>query len=344
MAIITYDDQQVEIVEPETLLEGLENAGFKIPFSCRSGICHSCMMQADRQPPISSQVGLSDNQKAQHFFLACSCIPSQAMSVNLITETDKLNVTVKEKRLVNKQVAVLKILADCKWYPGQVIDLWFNDIQARPYSIASRCDSKKIIEIHVKKHEQGLVSQWLYEEVSEGQSLQLSKPFGDCFYNSDQQNKPLLLVGTGTGLAPLYGILQESIYQQHKAPIHIYIANSKAADFYYAREINSLIKKKDNVYYTPAIRYEGKAFDEKINNNKERSVNIVDNDIISLDNDRYGGDILNLVKERHTNLKDWQVFLCGNPEMVKKAQRECFFLGASVGDIFADAFTVNDYS
>ncbi len=341
MAIITYQDQQVEIVEPETLLEGLEKAGFKIPFSCRSGICQSCMMQADAQPPISSQVGLSDNQKTQHFFLACSCIPSKPMTVNLITATDKLTATVKEKRLVNEQVAVLKIIVDCKWYPGQVIDIWFDDVQARSYSIASRCESEKVIEIHVKKHDQGLVSQWLYNEVKAGQVLQLSKPFGDCFYNSDQQNKPLLLVGTGTGLAPLYGILQEAIHQQHKAPIYIYIAGSKEADLYYIEEINSLIKAKEDIYFTPAIRH---AVEDDKTSNKEIDLNnIIDNDIISLDNSRHGGDIINLVKERHTNLKGWQVFVCGNPEMVKKAQRECFFLGAGVGDIFADAFTVKDY-
>ncbi len=343
MATITYQAQQVDISEPETLLEGLENAGFSIPFSCRSGICHSCIMQADEQPPISSQVGLSDNQKAQHFFLACSCIPNKAMKVNLIAATNKLSATVKDKQLVNEQVAVLKIQVDCKWYPGQAIDIWFDDLQARSYSIASRCEQEKIIEIHVKRHEQGLVSQWLYDRVSVGQSLQLSKPFGDCFYNIDQQNKPLLLIGTGTGLAPLYGIVQEAIHQQHKAPIYIYIAASKKADLYYVAEINSLKSSNDNIHYRAAIRHSNGLTGEEVSDNEPRPSDIIENNIISLDINGYGGDILNLVKEKHTDLKGWQVFLCGNPNMVKKAQRECFFLGAGVGDIFADAFTVKKY-
>ncbi len=68
MANITYDNHQFEINEPETVLEGLERSGFKIPFSCRVGICHSCLMQANLQPPFSSQIGLSDNQTAQNYF------------------------------------------------------------------------------------------------------------------------------------------------------------------------------------------------------------------------------------------------------------------------------------
>lgn len=343
MAAITYEDQCINISEPETVLEGLESAGFSIPFSCRSGICQRCIMQADEQPPISSQTGLSDNQKSQYFFLACSCIPNKAMKVSLIKASNKLIATVRGKQLVSDQVAILKIQADCKWHPGQVIDIWFDDVQARSYSIASRCEQEKIIEIHVKKHDQGLVSQWLYAKVNEGQNLQLSKPFGECFYNSDQQNKPLLLIGTGTGLAPLYGILQEAIHQGHKAPIYMYIAASKKADLYYTKEINALKNTNDNIYCTAAIRYgEGIAAD-KTNNNKVGSANIIESDIISLNSSAYGGDILNLVKKKHTNLKGWQVFLCGNPDMVKKGQRECFFLGAGVGDIFADAFTVKKY-
>lgn len=342
MATITYEDQQINISEPETVLEGLENAGFSIPFSCRSGICQSCIMQANEQPPISSQLGLSDNQKSQHFFLACSCIPNKAMQVNLITATNKLGATVKSKQLVTDQVAILKIQVDCKWYPGQVIDIWFDDVQARSYSIASRCEQEKIIEIHVKKHDQGLVSQWLYTKVTKGQRLQLSKPFGECFYNSDQQNKPLLLIGTGTGLAPLYGIVQEAIHQQHKAPIYLYIAASKKADLYYIEEINTLKNSNDNIHYTAAIRHTEEVAVDKTNNSNVEAGDIIESDIILLDSSAYNGDILNLVKEKHTNLKGWQVFLCGNPNMVKRGQRECFFLGAGVGDIFADAFTVKN--
>lgn len=340
VANITYDNQQIEINEPETVLEGLERSGFKIPFSCRAGICHSCLMQASLQPPISSQIGLSDNQKSQNFFLACSAIPSKAMNVSLVGNTNKTNGTIKEKKFVNDKVLILKVEVDFRWYPGQAVDVWYDEFQARPYSIASRLDQNKTIELHIKKHDQGLVSRWLHQDVTIGQSITLSKPSGNFFYNDSHQDKPLLLVGTGTGLAPLYGIAQEAIYQKHQGPIYIYIAASKKTDLYYVDQLNSLHETHKNIHYIPTIRHYDSLANKDDSNGSIADSEIVSSDVILLDSSEYNGEIVNLIKEKHPNLKGWQVFLSGNPDMVKKAQRECFFLGAGVGDIFADAFLV----
>jgi CDP-4-dehydro-6-deoxyglucose reductase len=340
VANITYDNQQIEINEPETVLEGLERSGFKIPFSCRAGICQSCLMQANLKPPISSQIGLSDNQKSQNFFLACSAIPSKAMNVSLVSNTNKFNGTIKEKKFVTDKVLILKIEVDFSWYPGQAVDVWFDEYQARPYSIASRPDHNKTIELHIKKHEQGLVSRWLHNDVTIGQSITLSKPSGNFFYNDSYQDKPLILVGTGTGLAPLYGIAQEAIYQKHHAPIYIYIAASKKSDLYYVNELHVLSENNKNIHYMTTVRHYDSFTNEEDSIGSLGNSEIVLPDIISLNSSEYSGEIVNLIKEKHPNLKGWQVFLSGNPDMVKKAQRECFFLGASVGDIVADAFLV----
>ncbi len=341
MATITYNDQHIDIHEPETVLEGLERSGFKIPFSCRAGICQSCLMQANLQPPISSQIGLSDNQKSQNFFLACSCIPKKDMNISLLSNSNKINGIIKDKKLANEQVLIIKIEVDCRWYPGQSVDVWYDQFEARPYSIASRLDQNKTIELHIKKHSQGMVSRWLHDDVSVGQSITLSKPSGNCFYNNDgNEDKSLLLVGTGTGLAPLYGIVKEAIYQQHKSPIYIYVAASKKSDHYYTNELSLLSKNHQNIHYIPTVRHSNSEKIEQDNVKITDTNEIVTNDIISLDANGYEGDIINLVKKNHPDLKQWQVFLSGNPEMVKNAQRECFFLGASVGDIFADAFIV----
>jgi hypothetical protein len=101
-----------------------------------------------------------------------------------------------------------------------------------------------------------------------------------------------------------------------------------------------LSENNKNIHYIPAVRH-GEPLEAKKGDNKSVADNdIISGDIIPFDLSVYSGEIVNLIKEKHPNLKGWQVFLSGNPDMVKKAQRECFFLGASVGDIFADAFTV----
>jgi len=315
---ITYKNTGVVIEEPQTVLEGLENAGFEIPFSCRAGICHSCLMQADKQPPVTAQQGLSDNQKAQHFFLACSCIPKNDMAISLIGDTNKSQATLVDKKILNTSVVALFIQTDFRWFPGQYLTVWRDEIQGRSYSIASLCDQEKTIELHVKRHDKGLVSPWLHDELAVGQPITVSKPMGSCFYGDDHQGKPILMASTGTGLAPLMGVLREALVQQHQAPIYLYAAAGEPTDLYYREELQVLSEQYENVHYIPSVR-RGVGSDKAL----------------------VQKDVVDLVKERHTDLKGWKVFLCGSENMIKQLQRHCFFQGATVSDILVDAFIID---
>ena len=315
MPRVTYQNTAVDIADTESVLDGLENAGFAIPFSCRSGLCQSCMMQADSPPPASAQDGLSNNQISQHFFLACSCYPQTDMEVNLIGDTNRTQGIVVDKYLLNEQVMCLQIEADCRWFPGQYINLWHDDIQGRSYSIASRCDDKKIMELHIKRHEQGLVSRWVHDQLQPGQAVTLSKPMGNCFYSDEHEDKPLLMAATGTGLAPLYGILLEALARKHNAPIKLYAAAGEPSGLYYVDELKKLAATHTNIEYIPCVRR-----------------NAGDSGYIE-------EDVVPLVKERHQSLKGWKIFLCGSIDMIKQLQRHSFFQGAAVTDILVDAFT-----
>ena len=46
--------------------------------------------------------------------------------------------------------------------------------------------------------------------ISVGTKAQIRGPAGECFYVPGRPNQPLLLVGVGTGLSPLYGVLREA--------------------------------------------------------------------------------------------------------------------------------------
>ncbi len=319
MPQIRYQGSLVTIQQPDSVLDALENAGHKIPYSCRAGLCHSCMMQSAVAPPLSAQQGLSSNQKAQHFFLACSCYPEQDMDVNRIGDSDQIQGTVKSKSMLNATVLKLLIEVDCRWFPGQYLNVWKDDIQSRSYSIASRCDDKKRIELHVKRHDQGLLSCWLHDEVVVGQTLRLSKPIGNCFYTDDKQGSSLLLVATGTGLAPLYGVLQEALHQGHNDPIYLYAAAGDIDGLYYREDLMALAQQYPNFYYCPVVR--------------RQESRTIDADLVE-------ADVVSWVQQQHPSLKGWKVFLCGNSEMIKQLQRFCFFQGVPVDDILVDAFII----
>jgi NAD(P)H-flavin reductase len=313
LPVIHYQETAVEVNEGQSVLEALESAKFTIPNSCRAGMCHSCMMQADGDIPAEAQKGLSASQVAQDCFLACCCRPTSDLTVQLRGNVDLCKGKIIAKTMLNTSVLALRIQVDFKWFAGQYLNIWKDDNTSRSYSIASRCDAERVIELHIQFHDKGCVSSWLHNVVKEDELLTLSKPIGDCFYTDDHYNKPIVMAGTGTGLAPLYGILQEAIAQQHKAPIYLYAASGEPSGLYYVNELKALAKQYEYIHYLPTVR-------------RNADAGMIEQDLIDA------------VKEKHPDLAKHKVFICGAPDVVKKIQRNCFFQGAAISDILVDAF------
>ena len=87
-----------------------------------------------------------------------------------------------------------------------------QDGLARSYSIASLLTDDSL-ELHVRVLPEGRMSQWLASTARVGHADGDPGPSGDCFYTAGREDQPLLLAGTGTGLAPLFGIARDALRQ-----------------------------------------------------------------------------------------------------------------------------------
>ncbi|QDR43067.1 iron-sulfur-binding ferredoxin reductase, partial [Pseudomonas aeruginosa] len=67
---------------------------------------------------------------------------------------------------------------------------------------------------------------------------------GALRYEPDWQERPLLLMAAGTGLAPLWGILREALRAEHQAPIQLL---HLARDHYLASELAELAGRHPQV-------------------------------------------------------------------------------------------------
>ncbi len=77
-ANILFDswDKYVEGNTADTVLEQAEAAGLIMPYSCRGGMCGSCKVKLESgEVKTLADDGLMDDEKAQGYILACSCIP-----------------------------------------------------------------------------------------------------------------------------------------------------------------------------------------------------------------------------------------------------------------------------
>lgn len=326
MVNIRYAKANFELAENQSVLDCLTSRGVPVPFSCRSGACQTCLMRATggTTPPEASQRGLKDTLKLQNYFLACVCHPSADLEVALPADDVQVAIpaTVKSLKLLNPEImqVVLECHAPIDYRAGQFINLFRDQSLGRSYSLASVPHEDDHLHLHVRRLPQGRVSGWIHEELRPGETVEIRGPGGDCFYTPGNAAQGLVLIGTGSGLAPLYGIIRDALSQGHTGPIHLFHGSRDLNGLYLTGELRDLVQQYPNFNYVPCLS---------------------------------GGDVPHgfaagradgVAFRQIPNLKDWRIFLCGHPDMVKTAKRDAFMAGASMKDIYADAFNVSQSS
>ena len=99
------------------------------------------------------------------------------------------------------------------------------------------------LEFHVQCRTQGAFSQFA-RQLQQGSTLRLGAvQGGSLHYDAEWQSRPLLLLASGTGLAPLYGVLREALRQGHTAPIRLCHVAHDAQGYYLRKELLALAKE-----------------------------------------------------------------------------------------------------
>ncbi len=316
MPTIRYQAHEYACEAGETVLECLERHGVSVPTSCRSGVCQTCLMRAlEGEVPPEGQQGLKETMKVQGYFLACVTKPQGDLTVALAEEAGAtVSAEVMEKTLLAPFVVRLRLRPQgaYSWRPGQFLNL-HHDGLVRSYSIASLPEEGEV-ELHVARVPEGKVSGWIFDRLAVGDRVEISQPQGKMFYLPGQPETPLLMIATGTGLAPLYGILRDALKQGHRGEIWLYHGSRSPEGLYLREVLEALAAEHPNVHYRPCLS-QG-APPAGVAAGRPNEVALAD----------------------HPDLKGWRVFLCGNPAMVKDAQRQVFLAGANMGDILTDPF------
>ena len=276
------------------------------------------MMRAVKgEVPADSQKGLKPTLVAQNYFLACSCRLQQDIEVALPEAgMGKVVATVLGLERLNSDIALVKLApkAPFEYRAGQYVNIYKDASTVRSYSLASVASLDACINLHVRKIPQGRVSTWIHECLKPGDDVDISDATGDCFYMEGQPEQGLLLIGTGSGLAPLYGIIRDALASHHTGPIRLYHGSLNESGLYLIAELRELARQHSNFTYTPCVS-EGDA-----------PVGMM------------SGTVLDVALADTPDLDGWRVYLCGNPAMVDAAKKKTFLAGASMKDIYADPF------
>ncbi|MEZ6196123.1 MAG: FAD-binding oxidoreductase [Planctomycetota bacterium] len=142
------------------------------------------------------------------YVFSCRARPRGDLAVALGDAVRRVPARVVGRELLSETVLSLRVEPEAAFpfEPGQYATLHRSDGLARPYSIASQPEDGPL-EFQIRLVPGGAMTPWLFESAGVGEVVEVSGPAGECVYRSPDLDEPLLLVGFGTGLAPMWGIL-----------------------------------------------------------------------------------------------------------------------------------------
>jgi ferredoxin-NADP reductase len=208
---------------------------------------------------------------------------------------------------LNETVLRIRLQTDkpFDYFAGQFITLFRDDGLARSYSLAS-LPADEHLELHIRRIPGGAMSQWLHG-VATGTRVDLQGPAGNCFYAPGDRERPILLAGAGTGLAPLYGIVRDALAQGHTGPVWLFHGALTEAGLYLTDELAAMERAWPNFRYVQSVLSRGESLEQTI-------------------------------LSRFAKLHAFTGYVCGDAALVHSLRKKLFLAGMASKQIYSDAF------
>lgn len=259
---LSKSDRSFSVAPDEPLLEAALNAGLNLPHSCKGGSCGACrarLVRGEVGYPNGPPLGLSAAEAAAGFVLLCQarargdlCIEPVEVSTPDQAVIKRLPCRIEHAAIWSPDVmgVFLRLPAAeaFQFEAGQYVDILLPGGRRRSFSIASPPHDSRPLELHVRRVAGGEFTERLFTREPRNTLLTIEGPFGHFAYRP--ASAPLLLVGGGTGLAPLKSILRHVIETGVQREITLYWGVRGEVDLYADRELQDLARR------TARFRYE----------------------------------------------------------------------------------------
>ena len=162
---VEFGGRSYDCRDRESVLEALLRQGADFPFSCRKGICLSCLMRADgAEIPHEAQEGLRDTLRQTGHFLACQFTPAANIAVQRSSGGVYVRMQVRETEALAPAIRRIVLEAPDTFgaRAGQFINIRRADGLVRSYSLAGVDGG---LEVHVQRMPGGIMSNWLHDGV-----------------------------------------------------------------------------------------------------------------------------------------------------------------------------------
>ncbi len=318
----------------EPILAAAIRQGIGLPYGCRDGACGSCksrLVEGRVLHGAHQLKALSAAEEDAGFILTC-CGAAQCdlvIEVRTVPGAGEHPVRKMPTRVMTIErpapdVAVLRLQLPAndtfQYRAGQYVEFILRDGARRSYSMANAphtLGDKPAIELHVRHMAGGRFTDHVFGAMKEKEILRMEGPFGSFFLREDS-GKPIVLLASGTGFAPIKAIVEHLEFKANTRPATLYWGGRRPADLYLHGWMLDAAARLPWLGYVPVCS-EPRPEDGWTGRT---------------------GFVHRAVMADWPDLAGHQVYACGVPIMVESAKRDLVAqCGLPADEFYADSFT-----
>ncbi len=319
-------------VEPgETLLAGGIRQGVGLPYGCKDGACGSCKCKKISGTVVHGNhqdKALSAAEEAAGMVLTCCAtatsdlvLESRQVSLEGALPVRKMPARISNMARKSPDVMQLQLQLPAsesfQYRAGQYLDVLLRDGARRSYSMANAPHTGPALELHVRHMPGGRFTDLVFGSMKERDIVRIEGPMGS-FYLREDSAKPVVLLASGTGFAPIKALIEHMQERQITRPATLFWGGRRPHDLYMDDWVRAQCAVMPTLSYVPVV-----------------------SDALPEDGwQGRTGFVHQAVLEDIPDLSGYQVYACGAPVVVESAQRDFSDLaGLDEAEFFADAFT-----
>jgi len=323
---------QFTVENEELILDAALRQGISFPYGCRGGACGSCLGEINSGTvnyPDGLPMALAEEDAAEGKALFCQALATSDLTIHVAEikrdaeiEIKTLPARVEGLRKLSHDVMEMTIKLPeterLQFLAGQYVEFLLKDGRKRSFSLANAPFNDEYLEFHIRHVPGGFFTDQVFYEMKEKALVRIEGPHGSFHLRTDS-DRPILLIGGGTGFAPLKGIIEQIIEEGIVRPINIYWGVRAKEDLYHDALAQGWAFKYEHINYTPVLS-EPKAEDNW---------------------DGRTGFVHEAVVADFADLSGYDVYMSGPPPMINAAKEAFIEKNLPADQLYSDSF---DYS
>lgn len=320
------------IEEGELILDAALNQGISFPYGCRSGVCGTCfgkVLSGEIFYPDDIPMGISedDHQKGEALFCQAVAKSDLHIEVGEIEAASDIEIKTLPAKIVSLHQLASDVMemtlklpeTEClQFLAGQYIEILLPDGRKRAFSLANAPFNDEFLEFHIRHVEGGYFTSQIFNNLQEKDLLRIEGPHGSFFLRNS--SRPKILMGGGTGFAPLKGMIEQLIQEEVSEDVYLYWGVRSRKDLYSQALAEKWAFQHEKIHFIPVLS------DPESEDNWEGRMGLVHL----------------AVAEDFSDLSGFDVYMSGPPPMVNAAAGIFEKQGLVNDQVFSDSFEFSE--